>query len=151
MSPVAAPASPEQSNNKRRLPSILVRRDQNSPVRGGAGSAALVPEAVEVDVGRERRVRGITGRCAAKPQWNLGGPKLKPSLPIEGIWISADYKVPHPEKSKPKRAILETYTKHGDRLWLLPGDSMENGHTIHGRTKIDATLRRLTNEVRAAL
>lgn len=25
--------------------------------------------------------------------------------------------------------------KHDDRLWLLPGDRMENGQTIHGRTK----------------
>jgi len=25
--------------------------------------------------------------------------------------------------------------KHDDRLWVLPGDRMENGQTIHGRTK----------------
>ena len=25
--------------------------------------------------------------------------------------------------------------KHDDRLWILPGDRMENGQTIHGRTK----------------
>ena len=25
--------------------------------------------------------------------------------------------------------------KHDDRLWVLPGDKMENGQTIHGRTK----------------
>jgi hypothetical protein len=62
----------------------------------------------------------------------------------ERIWRGP---APHPGTFAPRFAGDPYYSgvalsdmrkceiKHDDRLWILPGDRMENGQTIHGRTK----------------